>query len=56
MADIFVMPQPVAFTKAYVWSIWSSWLTDPGPPSVLDYTPPPKKGPLFVIFFNQAFL
>ena len=49
------MPQPEAFTGAFFWSIWLQFLRDLDPPSVLTY-PPPKKGPLFHIFRNQAFL
>ena len=49
------MPRRVAVTATLFWSNCSQYLKDLGPPSVLDY-PPPKKGPLFQIFLNQAFL
>ena len=50
------MPQPVPFTTTCFWSNWSQWLRDLGPQSVLDYPPPPPKGPMFQIFLNQAYL
>ena len=54
--NIFGMPQLVPFTTTCFWSNWSQWLRDPGPQSVLDYPPPPPKGPMFQIFLNQAYL
>ena len=53
--SIFGMPQPVPFTTTCFWSNWSQWLGDPGPQSVLDY-PPQKKGRMFQIFLNPAYL
>ena len=53
--SIFGMPQPMPFTRTCFWSNWSQWLRDPGRPSVLDYSPQ-KKGPMFLIFFNPAYL
>ena len=51
------MPQPMPFTKTCFWSNWSQWLGHQGPQSVLDYPPPaPPKGPMFLIFLNQAYL
>ena len=55
--SIFGMPQPMPFTKTCFWSNWSQWLRDAGPQSVLDYPPPaPPKGPMSLIFLNQAYL
>ena len=53
--SIFVMPQPVAFTRTCYCSNWSEWLGDPSLPSVLDYLQE-EKGPVFHSFFNQAYL
>ena len=52
--SIFGMPQPVPFTTTCFWSNWSQWLRDPGPPSVLDYPPPPpQKAPCFSFFLTK---
>ena len=53
--SILGRPQPVPFTGTCFWSNWSQWLRDPRPQRVLDYQPQ-KRGPMFQIFFNQAYL
>ena len=53
--NILGRPQPVPFTGTCFWSNWSQWLRDPSPQRVLDYAPQ-NKGPMFQIFFNQAYL
>ena len=52
---IFVVPQPMPFSRTFFWPNWSQWLADPGPPSVFHY-PPRTKGPMFQIFLNQRYL
>ena len=44
------MPRRAAFTGTCFWSIWSQYLRDPGPPSVLNC--PPQKGPTASHFFS----
>ena len=53
--SIFVMPQPLAFTKACFSSNWSLWLRIPSPPSVLDY-PPKKRARCFTAFSTKQIL
>ena len=54
MADIFVMPRPLAVTGTLFWSNSSQQLRDLLPPSVLDY-PPPYKGPLLQFLPTKHF-